>query len=204
MYKVVGLPRTRTMRVLWMLEELGQDYEIVPAKPHSPEVLEGNPGGKVPTLHDGGAVLTDTVAICTYLADKHGACTHPAGTPARARQDAMTQFCVDEIEGALWTASKNTFMNPEEHRAPDVAAVCKWEFGKAMKTLEAHLAGREFVAGDMFTVPDLLLGHCAGWAQRIEFPIPEGIVADYLARMRARPALARAMERGDAAMEAAA
>ena len=204
MYKVVGSPRTRTMRVLWMLEELGQDYEIVPAGPHSPEVLEGNPGGKVPTLHDGSVILTDTVAICTYLADKHGACTHPAGTPARARQDAMTQFCVDEIEGALWTASKNTFVHPEDRRCPDVAEVCKWEFAKAMKTLEAHLGDREFVAGDMFTVPDLLLGHCAGWAQRIEFPIPEGPVADYMARMRARPALARAMERGDAAIEAAA
>ena len=59
-----------------------------------------------------------TVAICTYLADKHGQLTHTPGTPQRGRQDAMTQFCVDQVEGALWTASKNTFVHPEERRCP--------------------------------------------------------------------------------------
>ena len=197
MYKVIGSPRTRTMRVLWMLEELGQDYEIRPASPHSAEVLPGNPGGKIPVLHDGDAALRDSVAICTYLADKHGSLTHPAGTIERARQDALTQFCVDEVEGALWTAAKNTFVNPEEHRAEAVIPVAKYEFAKALKTLEKHLAGNEFVCGGGFTVPDLLLGHCAGWAKNAGFPIPDGPVAEYLARMRARPALARAMERGE-------
>jgi len=200
MYKVVGLPRTRTMRVLWMLEELGQDYEIDPARPHSDPVKSGNPGGKVPTLHDGDLILPDTVAICTYLADKHGALTHPAGTPERGWQDAMTQFCMEEVESALWTAAKNSFVNPEEHRAAQVLPVCAWEFAKAMRTLAAHIDGREFIAGEMFTVPDLLLGHCANWAERAEFEIPAGPVADYLARMRARPALARAMTRAEEAM----
>lgn len=200
MYKVVGLPRTRAMRVLWLLEELGQDYEIEVARPHSDEVKAGNPGGKVPVLHDGDLILPDSVAICTYLADKHGACTHPAGTPARGRQDAMTQFAVEMVDGTLWTASKNTFANPEEHRCADVIPVCRYEWDKAMTTLAAHVDGHEFIAGDMFTIPDLVIGHCAGWAQRIEFPIPEGPVADYMARMRARPALARAMARAEEAM----
>ncbi len=199
MYKVIGLPRTRTMRVLWMLEELGADYEIEPARPHSDPVTVGNPGGKVPVLQDGGHVLTDSVAIVTYLADKHGRFTHPAGTPARARQDAMTQFTVDEVEGALWTAAKNSFVNPEEHRAAAVIPVCQFEFDKAMGILAQHLDGHEFIAGDGFTVPDLLLGHCAGWAANAKFEIPEGPVAEYMARMRARPALTRAMARGEEA-----
>lgn len=203
MYKVIGSPKTRTMRVLWMLEELGQDYEIQPAKPHSAEVLSDNPGGKIPVLQDNGATLRDSVAICTYLADKHGQLTHPAGTTDRARQDALTQFCVDEVEGALWTAAKNTFVNPEEHRAEAVIPVAKFEFAKAMDTLEKHLENRDFVCGDSFTVPDLLLGHCAGWAKNAGFPIPDGPVATYLERMRARPALARAMERAERVIEAA-
>lgn len=203
MYKVIGSPKTRTMRVLWMLEELGQDYEIQPARPHSAEVLPGNPGGKIPVLQDGDAMLRDSVAICTYLADKHGSLTHPAGTVDRARQDALTQFCVDEIEGALWTAAKNTFVNPEEHRADSVIPVARYEFAKALNTLESHLGDREFVCGDTFTVPDLLLGHCAGWAKNAGFPIHDGPVAEYFARMRARPALARAMERGEQAAQAA-
>lgn len=202
MYKVVGLPRARAMRVIWMLEELGQPYEVVNARPHSEAMKVGNPGGKGPALHDGDGVVTDSVAILTYLADKHGAFSHPAGTLERGRQDAMTQFCVDEIEGALWTAAKNTFVHPEEMRCPDIVPVAKTEFARAMGTLAAHLAGKEFIAGDTFTVPDLLLGHCAGWAANATFDIPEGPVADYMARMRARPALARAMERADAAMAA--
>lgn len=203
MYKVVGLPRTRTMRVLWMLEELGQDYQIDPARPHSDAAVVGNPGGKVPTLIDGDHVLVDSVAIVTYLADKHGAATHPAGTAARGHQDAITQFCVEEVEGALWTAAKNTFVNPEDQRCKDVVPICRFEFDKAMATLEKHIEGREFVAGDFFTVPDLLLGHCAGWAANAKFDVPGGPVGDYLARMRARPALKRAMARGEEALPSA-
>ncbi|MEM9060927.1 MAG: glutathione S-transferase family protein [Pseudomonadota bacterium] len=200
MYRVVGLPRTRTMRVLWMLEELEQPYEIDPARPHSQEVVAGNPGGKVPVLHDGDGIISDSVAICTYLADKHGQVTHPAGTLARARQDAVTQFCIDEVEGALWTAAKNSFVNPEEHRAGAVIPVTKFEFAKAMDTLAQHLDGKAFVAGDMFTIPDLLLGHCARWARNAKFEIPDGPVAEYLGRVQKRPALARADARGEEAM----
>ena len=196
MYKVVGLPRTRTMRVMWLLEELGQSYEIVPQAPHTDPVNQGNPGGKIPTLHDGDTVISDSVAICTYLADKHGACTHPAGTAARGHQDAMTMFAIEMVDGPLWTASKNTFAAPEEHRAPEILPVCRYEWDKGMKTLAAHIDGAEFIAGDMFTIPDLIIGHCAGWAERIEFPIPSGPVADYMTRMRARPAFAAAMKAG--------
>lgn len=195
MYKVLGNPRARTMRALWMLEELGQDYEIDPVGPHSDPIKIGNPGGKLPVLHDGDAIITDSVAIITYLADKHGTCSHPAGTVRRARQDSMTQFCVDEIEGALWTASKNSFIHDEAIRVPAIIDVSKFEFGKAMATLAVHLGENEFVAGDDFTVPDLLLGHCAGWAKNAKFDIPEGPVADYFSRMRARPAFGRALSR---------
>ena len=204
MYTVVGNPRNRTFRVLWMLEELGQEYQITVAPPHSDTMRQGNPGGRSPALHDGATIVPDSVAIVTYLADKHGACTHPAGTPGRAWQDAMTQFCVDEIEGALWTAAKNSFVHPEEHRCSGVVPTCKYEFAKAMATLERHLDGREFIAGDTFTVPDLLLGHCSRWAINASFDIPDGPVADYFSRMRDRTAFARAGEKGAAAVEAAA
>lgn len=203
MYKVIGSPRNRTFRVVWMLEELGQDYEIVVAKAHSDVIRQGNPGGKAPVLQDGDAVITDSVAIICYLSDKHGACTHPAGSLARGRQDALTQFCVDEVEGALWTAAKNTFVNPEDQRCSDVVPVCKFEFAKAMVTLEAQLGAQDFVAGNEFTVPDLLFGHCAGWAKNAKFDLPGGIVGAYFERMRSRPAFVRAGQRADAAIEAA-
>jgi glutathione S-transferase len=204
MYKVIGHPRTRTMRVLWMLEELGEEYQIDPASPRSAAVMAANPLGKVPALMDGDAALTDSVAIVTYLADKNGRFTASAGTVARARQDGMTQFCVDEIEGALWTAAKNSFVNPEAHRCAAIRPVCEYEFEKAITGLERFLGDNEFVMGNAFTVPDLLIGHSAGWAKNAKFEIKSPKVAAYVERVRARPALARAMKRGAEALGEAA
>ena len=70
MYTVIGFPRTRAMRVMWTLEELGQDYELVPAMPQSPEVLALNPLGKVPAIDDDGLVLNESGAILQYLLEK--------------------------------------------------------------------------------------------------------------------------------------
>ena len=72
MYKVYGTLNTRTLRVLWTLEELGQPYELIECKPQSDVIRAVNPTGKVPALQDGDDTITDSVAIMTYLADKHG------------------------------------------------------------------------------------------------------------------------------------
>ena len=71
MYKAIGSRGSRVSRVLWMLEELGQPYEFVEVKLRSPEAYALNPSGKVPILIDGELTVTDSAAICVYLADKH-------------------------------------------------------------------------------------------------------------------------------------
>ena len=198
MYTVYGSARSRAMRVMWMLEELGEPYEHVPCAPQSPEIRAVNPEGKIPALVVDGETLTDSVALVQYLADRHGKFTAPAGTLARARQDGFTQFCVDEVEGALWTAGKHSFALPEPLRVPAVKETARAEFARAMQTLERRLGDREFVTDQGFTVPDLLLGHCAGWAVSAKFDLPGGTVGAYFARLRGRPALAAAMKRGAA------
>lgn len=195
MYTVIGAPKTRTMRVLWALEELEQTYDYVPAPPRSQQVSAHNPDGKVPVLLVDGQAVTDSVAIVQFLADRHGALTHPAGTLERARQDAMTQFCVDEIEGALWTAAKNSFVLPEDKRVPAIKDTCRYEFAVAMDRLAARLGQSEFIAGADMTVPDILLGHCAGWAVAAKFELPGGPVGAYFDRLRQRAALRCAMQR---------
>ena len=79
--------------------------------------------------------------------------------------------------------------------APDIVEAILDGKQRSEVTLAQVLGDNEFIAGDSFTVPDLVLGHCAGWATNAKFDIPEGPVADYMARMRARPALAQAMKR---------
>lgn len=195
MYKVIGTPRNRSMRVYWALEEMGLDYEMSLSPPRSDEVREINPSGKVPCLIVDGETIIDSVAIVQFLADKHGQMTSPAGTVKRAQQDSFTQFCVDEVEGALWTAAKNSFIHPEDIRVPAVKAVARYEFAKAMKTLESRLGDNTFVMGDEFTVPDLLFGHCANWAKQAKFDIPEGKVADYFERLLSREAYQTAKQK---------
>ena len=114
----------------------------------------------------------------------------------RARQDGFTQFAVDELDGALWTAAKHKFVLPEALRVPEAGATAKKEFARSLEVLERRLGDGLFVTGETFTVPDLIIGHCAGWAVAARFPLPEsGALADYFARLRGRAALRRAMEK---------
>ena len=194
MYKVIGSPKTRAFRVIWMLNELGAAYEVDPTPPRSATLAPLNPSLKVPILQDGAGTVIDSVAICQYLADKHGKFTNPAGTIGRAHQDSFTQFAVDDVELCLWVAAKHTFALPEEYRVPDVKRACKYDFDRAMTSLSTRLGDRAYVMGDSFTVPDLLLGHCAGWAKTMGWePSQENITA-YVARIRARPAYITAAE----------
>lgn len=191
MYKLIGTPAARPFRVLWALEELGLNYEVVPATPQSDVARQHNPAGKIPVLLDGEDAVIDSVAIVQYLADKHGDLTYPAGTIQRAQQDSFTQFACDDIDGILWTMAKNTFVLPEEVRAQDVRSACEYDFAKSMVTLEARLGSNDYVMGERFTIPDLIIGHCAGWAENAKFKIPEGNISDYIARIRNRPAFQR-------------
>jgi len=195
MYKVIGSIKSRTLRVLWMLEELGQPYDHDPAAPRSDAARAANPSGKVPTLIEDGVAIPDSVAIITYLADKHGALTAPAGSIDRARQDAMTCFIVDEIEGPLWTAARHTFILPEDRRMPEIKDSLRWEFAQSTKTLVLRMGDGPFLMGQTISVPDILLAHCLRWAQVAHFPLDEPMLLTYLERMTARPAFLSAVSR---------
>ncbi len=187
MYKVYGTLRSRAFRVLWALEELGQPYEVIEAAPRSDEIRAVNRWGKVPALQDGDDIITDSVAIMTYLADKHGGLTHPAGTIARAKQDAMTHRLLDEFDAVLWTATRHAAILPPDLRAPDATAACKWEFEQSANNLSEDFVG-PFLTGDVMTIADILAVQCISWARAAEFPpVPQNL-RDYAKEMRARPA----------------
>ncbi len=192
MYTVIGTPRTRTLRVLWLLEEMGLPYTHHPAAPHAPEVLAHNPSGKVPILLTDDVTITNSTAILTYLADHHAQFTAPPGTLARAQQDSLTQFLLDEIEGPIWMAARHSFILPPEQRLAEIKPSLKWEYARGLTRLADRLQG-PFLMGDTPTIPDFIATHCLLWSERSKFPAAEGQLADYQSRMTARPALARAM-----------
>lgn len=194
-YTVIGASKTRALRVLWMLEELGQSYEHVGLMPQAEGVAPFNPAGKVPVLVADGAPITDSTAIIQFLADRHGALTHAPGTLERARQDSLTQFLLDEFDSPLWVAARHTFVLPEEMRQPAIKPSLRWEFERSQHTLAHRMGDGAFVMGDQITVPDMILTHCLIWAQGARFPIVVDRLSEYLAQMRARPAFQRAASR---------
>ena len=137
-------------------------------------------------------MLTDSTAIMTYLADKHGALTAPAGTPARARQDAMTFWLIDEFDAILWAAAKHSFIFPEEARVPAIKDSLKAEFERAAKTLSDRLEG-PFLMGDQITLPDLLAVHCINWSIGASFPRVDDKLNLWAKSLRERPAFVAAM-----------
>lgn len=187
MYKLYGTPRSRAFRVMWALEELGQPYEMVEAKPQGPEILSVNPSGKVPAMVVDGRVLTDSVALMTFLADRHGGLTHPAGTLDRAQQDAMTHRLCDEFDSVLWIAARHSAILPVDRRVPEVVETLKWEFERSANRLSTDFVG-PFLLGDTMTVPDILAVHCLGWAHGSGFPKVSETLRDYARTLRARPA----------------
>jgi len=186
MYTVIGTPLSRSFRVLWTLEELGQPYELNPAPPQSPEILQVSALGKVPALIEGDEVITDSTAIITYLADKHGGLTAKAGTLARAHQDAMTQRFLDELDAVLWTAARHSFALPKDQRVPEVKPSLKWEFNRNLDRIESQIKG-PYVMGEEFTIADIVLTHCLNWAFGAKFPVENEALLAYGKTMRARP-----------------
>jgi glutathione S-transferase len=199
MLTVIGPSQTRTFRVLWMLQELGLPHAHDPSPPRSDRVRAHNPSGKVPVLLlEDGTALTDSVAIVTWLADSTGQLTAPAGTTARARQDAVTQFVVDELDAVLWMAARHSFVLPQEHRLPAIKDSLRWEFRQAAARLAGRLGDGPWLMGEALSVPDIVAAQCLGWARTAGFPIEEPALHGYMARITARPAYLAAGNKGQA------
>ena len=134
MYKVIGNTNTRTLRVLWAMNEIGLKYEHLKVGAQSAEAQLANVSGKVPSLEANGVNIADSTAIITYLADKYNQLTFPAGTIERAQQDSFTQFILDELDSILWTAARHSFVLPKEMRVSELKDTLHWEFARVFKS----------------------------------------------------------------------
>ena len=94
---------------------------------------------------------------------------------------------LDEVDGVLWMAARHSFVLPEERRVPAVKDTLKWEFNRNVARLADRLEG-PFLMGETMTVPDIVLTHCLGWAERAGFDGPGDALAAYRSRMEAREA----------------
>jgi glutathione S-transferase len=197
--KLYGYKNGRTLRALWALEEAEVTYDYVEidlfkGEGKSASFLKINPAGKVPVLVDGDHVITESAAICLHLGEKYPASglLPPAGTLARTECYKWVSFVLTELDAALWTIAKHRFALPREKRVDAILKTAAWEYGVGAKLLETAVVNATYLAGDAFSVADILAGHTLMWAKSARVEVKSAVLDTYLDTLEARGALRRA------------
>lgn len=191
--KLFEFSPTRSIRVRWTLQELEVDFEaatvnLLAGEHRQPAFLAINPAGKIPVLVDGGMVLTESVAIVVYLADKYpDKKLIPADLEQRAQHNRWLLFTATELEQPLWRITRHTNLYPENKRLPGDVALAREEFTAMAGVLDAHMHGRQFVTGNTVTVADFVLAYTLDWANEVRLLDAFPPLQDYMQRMYARP-----------------
>jgi glutathione S-transferase len=205
MITVYHLRRSRSDRILWLLEELGLDYAIEtferePTQRAPAAMKKIHPLGKSPLIRDGDVVLPESGAIVDYIVTRHGggrlAPRH--GDPAWPRYVFWLHFVEGSFMSALVTnLLVNSGMVPGVEPGA-LGPMVKAEIARIVEWVDADMAKRAFAAGDAFTAADVMLtsaleaakarGHLDGTANLVP----------YVERMTARPAYQRAQQKAAA------
>lgn len=191
--KLYEFAATRSLRARWMLQELGVDFEAVTVnlqrgEHHEPSFLELNPAARVPVLVDGDLILSESVAIVLYLAEKYPDRGFiPAQPGARADFYRWILFTVTELEQPLWRMARHTFLYPEKDRLPADVALAGRDFAPMATVLESHMKGRNYVVGDAVSAADFVLAHTLDWAREARQLGECPRLRAYVERMYSRP-----------------
>ena len=203
MLKLYGTPPTRALRVIWLLNELGLEYEMVPVdllggEHRKHDFLTLNPAAKVPVLVDGDLVITESAAIQLYLAEKNPEADYiPTTVEGRAQMYRWIFFLVTEIEQPLWRIARHTFIYPENQRLPQDIDLARQEGIEMVAVLERHMKDREFLVGDRLSVADFTAAYTLDWANEEQMlenaPRLKAYLESLYARPKAPPTIARVL-----------
>jgi glutathione S-transferase len=191
--KLYEFPPTRSIRARWTLQELGIDFEpirvsLLAGENRTPEFLKINPAGKLPVLVDGDTVLTESIAIVLYLAEKYPEKRLiPTDPVKRAELYRWLLFATTELEQPLWRITRNANLYPENRRLPADIENAREDFKPMAAVLEDHMKGREFVVGDSVTVADFVTAYTLDWANEVGLLEGFPTLNAYMERMYQRP-----------------
>ena len=184
---------SRSSTVLWMLEELGQPYDIhllsmKRGTNREPPYLAVNPMGKVPALRHGDAVITEAAAICCYLADQfpQAGLNIPLGHRLRGPYLKWLFFGPGAFEPAIIDRSF-----PRAGEAPRTA-LGYGDFDTTMNVVAGAISPGPFLMGDKFTAADVVIGAGVRWGTMFKLVPERKEFTDYIARISERPAAKRA------------
>ena len=185
---------SRSSIVHWMLEEVGEPYDIhlvsfKKGENLKPEYLAVNPMGKVPALKHGDTVITEASAICTYLADAfpNAKLNVPVGDSRRGTYLKWLFFGPSCLEPAI---TERAYPRKE---APPRAALGFGDFETVMNVLaKAAGSAKPYLLGEAFTAADVVIGSGLRWGTMFKLVPERPEFTAYLSRLNERPALQRA------------
>jgi glutathione S-transferase len=201
---VWGVGTSRTMRVHWMLEELGLAYEWHPIQSRTGETLTDefrrlNPRHKIPVLRHGSLVLTESAAIIHYLSETFANSQEvyvPSEAGGRARLHEWCYFIMSELDaGSLYVVRRHDGLKQIYGEAPIAVESAKSYFLHDLEAMTARIGGaRPYLLGDRLSVADILLMTCLDWAASCDIALPE-TVSSYRRRVALRPAYQAALKK---------
>ena len=200
MIKLYHAQLTRSVRILWLLEELGLPYELATVQFSPPSPTTGfsqqTPLGKFPAIEDGDLRMFESGAILEYILERYGkGRLAPApGTPARGLFLQWVHFAEATLFPPLGVIAFNTLFKPEAERIPAAVADARSMAATSLRVLERALDGKDYLLGAEFSGADIMMGYTLMTAQFLgvltdEYPN----VRAYFARLQARPGFQKAL-----------
>lgn len=192
-------PQSRGRIARWMLEEVGHPYRVevldYATTMKAPAYLAINPMGKVPAVRHGAAVVTETPAICAYLADAfpEAGLAPPPGDRLRAPYYRWLFFAAGPAEAATSNKALGFVVPPERERMIGYGRI-----ERVLDTLESAVRQSDYLAGNTFTAADLYVGSHLGFGMMFGMIEKRPAFERYWQRLSARPACLKAKELDDA------
>ena len=194
-----GAGTSRTLRPIWVAEELGVAYELMPIGPRTGETQTEdytrlNPKQKVPAMVIGDFRLSESLAICRYLIENYPgeAVYRPSNAGDRAREDEWCCYIYGEIdETSLYVMRRHGDLAHIYGEAPAAVSSAKEYALKHLGVVAVQMVDREFVMPGGFGLADVMLMTCLEWAHVYGLELPE-VLDTYRHRISERPAYQRA------------
>ena len=193
-------PNSRAGRIVWLLEELGLEYDLNAMAFHPKDLKSDahrarHPLGRVPVLDDGDISLFESGAIVEYVLERHKNGGLKPAVDAATFPDYLQWFhyCEGMVMPPINTIVVQTILLPPERRDETALGQAQRLLTKALVPVNEALAGKDYLIGD-FSGADIMLGHACFMANRMGCVTPEmPHLAAYVARIAARPAFDKAI-----------
>jgi glutathione S-transferase len=203
MLRLYFAPLTRSIRIKWLLEELGLEHEIIPRQfdPAAPYVGQETPSGRYPVLYDGDTMLCESGAVVQYVLEKfaNGRLQPAVGSPERAAY--LYWFHYSEASAAV---PINQYVGMavyggEADKYAEIIARTRQSADRMLDGVEAAIKGRPFLVGDTLSGADIMMGFTLWSARMLKLlGVRHPETLRYLGALKARPAFAKALAEGRA------